>query len=125
MRDGPEGRIATRAVAGTAPVDGVIAGPLYLVGGGDPTLSAARIAELAAAVKAAGVTTVQGGVVGDDSAFDHRIGSPDSDYRYDSELGGLLEQPAQLAVVAVVAVGAADAMVECAVVGPRRRPGPS
>ena len=40
--------------AGAAPVDGVIAGPLYLVGGGDPTLSAARITELAAAVKAAG-----------------------------------------------------------------------
>jgi serine-type D-Ala-D-Ala carboxypeptidase/endopeptidase (penicillin-binding protein 4) len=90
MRDGPEGRIATRAMAGTAPVDGVVTGPLYLVGGGDPTLTAARITELAAAVKAAGVTTVQGGVVGDDSAFDHRIGSPDSGYRYDSELGGVL-----------------------------------
>ena len=90
MRDGPEGRIATRAVAEAAPTDGVVAGPLYLVGGGDPTLSAARITELAAAVKAAGVTTVQGGVLGDDSAFDHRIGSPDSDFRYDRELGGLL-----------------------------------
>jgi serine-type D-Ala-D-Ala carboxypeptidase/endopeptidase (penicillin-binding protein 4) len=90
MRDGPEARIATRAVADAAPVDGVIAGPLSLVGRGDPTLTAARITELAAAVKAAGVTTIQGGVVGDDSAFDHRVGSPDSDFRYDRELGGLL-----------------------------------
>ena len=81
---------ATRAVAEAAPANGVVAGPLYLVGGGDPTLSAARITELAAAVKAAGVTTVQGGVLGDDSAFDHRIGSPDSNFRYDRELGGLL-----------------------------------
>ncbi len=90
MRDGPDGRITTRAVADTAPVNGVISGPLYLVGGGDPTLTPAGITQLAADVKAAGVTTIKGGVLGDDSAFDHRVGSPDSDYRYDRELSGLL-----------------------------------
>jgi D-alanyl-D-alanine carboxypeptidase/D-alanyl-D-alanine-endopeptidase (penicillin-binding protein 4) len=89
MRDGAGARIPTRAVAAAAAVNGVVAGPLYLVGGGDPTLTAAGIRSLAAEVKAAGVTQV-GGVRGDDSAFDHRVGSPDSDYRYDSELGGLL-----------------------------------
>jgi D-alanyl-D-alanine carboxypeptidase/D-alanyl-D-alanine-endopeptidase (penicillin-binding protein 4) len=90
MRDGPDARITTRAVADAPPVGGVIAGPLYLVGRGDPTLTAAGIKQLAASVRAAGVTAIQGGVIGDDSAFDDLVGSPDSDYRYDSELGGLL-----------------------------------
>jgi D-alanyl-D-alanine carboxypeptidase/D-alanyl-D-alanine-endopeptidase (penicillin-binding protein 4) len=90
MRDGAEGRIPTRVLADQPPAGGVVAGPLYLVGRGDPTLDAARIRELAAAVRAAGVTRVEGGVRGDDSAFDHRVGSPDSGYRYDRELGGLL-----------------------------------
>jgi D-alanyl-D-alanine carboxypeptidase/D-alanyl-D-alanine-endopeptidase (penicillin-binding protein 4) len=90
MREGPEARIPTRILADAAPVAGVVEGPLYLVGRGDPTLDRARIRELAAAVQAAGVTAVQGGVRGDDSAFDHLIGSPDTDFRYDRELGGLL-----------------------------------
>lgn len=90
MRDGADARITTRAAADAAPVDGVVRGPLYLVGDGDPTLNATGIRQLAANVKAAGVTVVQGGVIGDDGAFDHRVGSPDSGYRYDSELGGLL-----------------------------------
>jgi serine-type D-Ala-D-Ala carboxypeptidase/endopeptidase (penicillin-binding protein 4) len=90
MREGPDARITTRAVADAPPVDGVITGPLYLVGRGDPTLTAAGIKQLAASVRAAGITTIEGGVLGDDSAFDHLVGSPDSDYRYDSELGGLL-----------------------------------
>jgi serine-type D-Ala-D-Ala carboxypeptidase/endopeptidase (penicillin-binding protein 4) len=89
MREGADATIPTRAVAAAAPVGGVVAGPLYLVGRGDPTLTATGIRSLAAAVKAAGVTQV-GGVRGDDSAFDHRVGSPDSRYRYDRELGGLL-----------------------------------
>jgi D-alanyl-D-alanine carboxypeptidase/D-alanyl-D-alanine-endopeptidase (penicillin-binding protein 4) len=89
MRDGADARIATRALAASPPVDGVIDGPLYLVGRGDPTLNAAGIRALAAAVKATGVAAV-GGVRGDDSAFDDRIGGPDSGYRYDRWVGGLL-----------------------------------
>jgi len=89
MREGADARIPTRALAATAPVGGVVDGPLYLVGRGDPTLSADGIKALAANVKAAGITSV-GGVRGDDSAFDHLVGSPDSDFRYDRELGGLL-----------------------------------
>ena len=90
MRSGPDGRIPTRVLAEAPPVDGVVSGPLYLVGRGDPTLDATRIRELATAVEAAGITRVQGGVRGDDSAFDHLVGSPDTDFRYDRELGGLL-----------------------------------
>jgi D-alanyl-D-alanine carboxypeptidase/D-alanyl-D-alanine-endopeptidase (penicillin-binding protein 4) len=89
MREGADARIPTRALAATAPVGGVVDGPLYLIGRGDPTLSADGIKALAANVKAAGITSV-GGVRGDDSAFDHLVGSPDSDFRYDRELGGLL-----------------------------------
>jgi serine-type D-Ala-D-Ala carboxypeptidase/endopeptidase (penicillin-binding protein 4) len=89
MREGADARIPTRALAAMAPVGGVVDGPLYLVGRGDPTLSADGIKALAANVKAAGITSV-GGVRGDDSAFDHLVGSPDSDFRYDRELGGLL-----------------------------------
>jgi serine-type D-Ala-D-Ala carboxypeptidase/endopeptidase (penicillin-binding protein 4) len=90
MRDGADARIPTRVLAEAEPVAGVVEGPLYLVGRGDPTLDRARIRELAAAVKAAGVTSVEGGIRGDDSAFDDLIGSPDTAYRYDRELGGLL-----------------------------------
>jgi D-alanyl-D-alanine carboxypeptidase/D-alanyl-D-alanine-endopeptidase (penicillin-binding protein 4) len=90
MRDGAEARIPTRVLAGAPPQAGVVAGPLYLVGRGDPTLSRAGIKQLAANVKAAGITQVQGGIRGDDSAFDHRVGSPDSNFAYDRELGGLL-----------------------------------
>jgi D-alanyl-D-alanine carboxypeptidase/D-alanyl-D-alanine-endopeptidase (penicillin-binding protein 4) len=90
MRDGADARIPTRALAEAPPVGGVVEGPLYLVGRGDPTLNAARIRELAVGVAAAGVTRIEGGVRGDDSAFDRLVGSPDTSFRYDRELGGLL-----------------------------------
>jgi D-alanyl-D-alanine carboxypeptidase/D-alanyl-D-alanine-endopeptidase (penicillin-binding protein 4) len=90
MRDGPQGRIPTLAVAEQAPVDGVLEGPLYLVGRGDPTLDAERIRQLAAAVAAVGITRIEGDIRGDDSALDHLVGSPDTNFRYDRELGGLL-----------------------------------
>jgi serine-type D-Ala-D-Ala carboxypeptidase/endopeptidase (penicillin-binding protein 4) len=83
---GPAATFSTSAVAAQAPDKGVIAGPLYLVGGGDPLLATdgyrpslrtwtesaepiTRLAALADAVKAAGVTRVDG-VTGDDSRFD-------------------------------------------------------
>jgi serine-type D-Ala-D-Ala carboxypeptidase/endopeptidase (penicillin-binding protein 4) len=90
MRAGPKGTIPTTVQVADTPVDGVVDGPLYLVGHGDPTLDATGLQTLAARVRAAGVTTVLGGVRGDDSAWDHRIGGPDSAFGYDSDLGGLL-----------------------------------
>jgi len=85
-RIGPQARLVTSVVAPRAPVKGVIDGPLYLVGGGDPLLATAayrptqtewtasrepvtRLEDLADKVKAAGVTSVAG-VVGDDSRYD-------------------------------------------------------
>lgn len=80
---GPEHRFRT-VVRALAPVDGVVAGDLHLVGGGDPVLSTpdylARyrrqpqvhtdLTALAEAVEAAGVRRVDGRVVGDEGRYD-------------------------------------------------------
>lgn len=47
-------------------------GNLLLVGHGDPTLSSASLLALARQVRAAGITRVTGGVLGDESFFDAR-----------------------------------------------------
>jgi serine-type D-Ala-D-Ala carboxypeptidase/endopeptidase (penicillin-binding protein 4) len=51
-------------------------GHLLLVGHGDPTLSSADLAELAAEVRAAGITRVTGAVFGDETFFDARRTAP-------------------------------------------------
>lgn len=57
---GPEHRFRTRLLA-TGPVsNGKIDGHLVLVGGGDPTLDTDRLAELAVALREAGITEVKG-----------------------------------------------------------------
>jgi D-alanyl-D-alanine carboxypeptidase/D-alanyl-D-alanine-endopeptidase (penicillin-binding protein 4) len=76
----------TQTVASTTAQvhDGVLDGDLYLVGGGDPLLETTGyqpsqedpnepyndFAKLAAAIKAAGITSIHGNVVGDESRFD-------------------------------------------------------
>jgi len=84
-RLGPDFTFQTRVVA-DAPPDavGVVAGPLRLVGGGDPNLSArtipykvgpvtgnplVAIEDLADQIAAAGVKHVEGGIVGDDTWY--------------------------------------------------------
>jgi D-alanyl-D-alanine carboxypeptidase/D-alanyl-D-alanine-endopeptidase (penicillin-binding protein 4) len=81
---GPDFRYVTRVVAAAPPVDGVVAGDLFVVGSGDPLLNTAAYAarfrnqpqtrtpveDLAAAIAGAGVTRVEGRVVGDESRFD-------------------------------------------------------
>ena len=67
---GPEFRFRTTVLASAPPRNGVLAGELYVRGGGDPSLDADRMDELAAAVAAAGVSDVDGAVVADDSLFD-------------------------------------------------------
>jgi serine-type D-Ala-D-Ala carboxypeptidase/endopeptidase (penicillin-binding protein 4) len=51
-------------------------GHLLLVGHGDPTLSSADLADLAAQVRVAGITRVTGAVFGDESFFDARRTAP-------------------------------------------------
>lgn len=75
---GPEHRFETRlAHTGTLGEDGVLRGDLLIIGGGDPSLGAGRpdgVLELDAllarwvnAVRAAGITRVEGDVVGEES----------------------------------------------------------
>jgi serine-type D-Ala-D-Ala carboxypeptidase/endopeptidase (penicillin-binding protein 4) len=85
---GPSHVFTTRVAALAAPVDGVIHGDVYLVGGGDPVLATpsyrarlaanpvtaseptTALADLAGALAAAGVQRIDGAVVADDSRYD-------------------------------------------------------
>jgi D-alanyl-D-alanine carboxypeptidase/D-alanyl-D-alanine-endopeptidase (penicillin-binding protein 4) len=73
---GPTMRIDTD-VAATGDRNGpTLTGSLVLVGRGDPSLSTADLAKLAAAVRAAGIRHVTGGIIGDESLFDTRRTAP-------------------------------------------------
>jgi D-alanyl-D-alanine carboxypeptidase/D-alanyl-D-alanine-endopeptidase (penicillin-binding protein 4) len=89
-RLGGSGRLETTVLAETAPgADGVVAGDLYLRGGGDPTFDALDSNRLAQQIVDAGITEVTGRVIGDESAFDTRRGVPSSAFRLTSEVGPL------------------------------------
>ncbi len=67
---GPDFRIDTE-VLGHGTLDGTTwRGNLVLKGYGDPTLSSAGLARLAARIRAAGIARVTGAIVGDESFFD-------------------------------------------------------
>jgi D-alanyl-D-alanine carboxypeptidase/D-alanyl-D-alanine-endopeptidase (penicillin-binding protein 4) len=105
---GPDFRYETRLVSDTPPRDGAV-GTAWLVGSGDPTLAtpeymtwlaqrprfslhqATPLAALADGLKAAGVTTVTGGIVGDDSRYDRirLVPSWKANYVIDNEAGPL------------------------------------
>ncbi len=84
-RLGPDHRFKTRVVGEAPLIDGVLGGSLRLIGGGDPNLSARvipydpkiefrddrlePIRELARQVAEAGVTSIQGDVIGDDRRY--------------------------------------------------------
>ncbi len=89
-RLGAAGTLSTSVLAETAPDGaGVVAGDLYLRGGGDPTFDALDAGRLAQQVADAGVVEVTGRVRGDESAFDDRRGVPSSGFRLTSEVGPL------------------------------------
>ena len=71
----PQDRLETTAWSTDDVSDGLSQG-LYLRGGGDPTLSGSGLAKLADRVRAAGVKTVQGPLVYDDSFLDQVTGIP-------------------------------------------------
>jgi len=88
---GPDATFATKAVATAEPEGGVVAGDLYLVGGGDAALGQAGwaalqpptrpkvvhdIDALATSIAAAGITQVQGSIVGDGSRYDDQFYQP-------------------------------------------------
>jgi len=85
---GADTRLQTELVAAAPPVNGVIEGDIWLVGGGDPTFSTPRFARaaygggvpttraLARQLRRAGVTRISGGVRTDATRFDRRTGAP-------------------------------------------------
>lgn len=85
---GPGRRFATRVVTSVPVRNHVVRGNLFLIGGGDPTLSTraygrnaysvpvATVEALAGAVRRAGIRKVTGHVVADGSLWDARRGGP-------------------------------------------------
>jgi serine-type D-Ala-D-Ala carboxypeptidase/endopeptidase (penicillin-binding protein 4) len=71
----PQNRLHTTAWSVDDISDGISQG-LYLRGEGDPTLSGSGVAKLAERVRAAGVVSVQGPLLYDDSFLDHVTGIP-------------------------------------------------
>jgi D-alanyl-D-alanine carboxypeptidase/D-alanyl-D-alanine-endopeptidase (penicillin-binding protein 4) len=67
---GAEFRFTTQVVGRGSLVDGVWRGNLVLRGSGDPTLRPSDLAELAKRVRRAGIRSVTGHVLGDESLFD-------------------------------------------------------
>jgi len=89
-RMGASTRLQTEILATANPdAEGVIDGNLYLRGNGDPTFGASAMKRLAGELDDAGIATVTGRVVGDESAFDLRRGVPSSGYALTSEVGPL------------------------------------
>jgi D-alanyl-D-alanine carboxypeptidase/D-alanyl-D-alanine-endopeptidase (penicillin-binding protein 4) len=89
---GPEGHLTT-SVLGDFGIDpgGVLAGNLYLRGGGDPSFGTAQLDALAdQLVLDGGLREITGGVVGDESAFDTLRGPASEGYRATFEVGGPL-----------------------------------
>jgi serine-type D-Ala-D-Ala carboxypeptidase/endopeptidase (penicillin-binding protein 4) len=87
-REGASARLFTRVYATGSLSGGTLHGSLWLVGGGDPSLStnvfaakafggySGHLSHLAAAVRAAGIVRVTGRLYGDESRFDSRRTAP-------------------------------------------------
>ena len=92
LRFGPDATLRTRVLgAGALDPQGVWRGDLYLQGGGDPTLSRAQLATLAATFTAqTGIRRVAGSVRGDESLFDTQRGGARTGFAVDRDIGGVL-----------------------------------
>ena len=73
---GPKMRIETKVDGVGVRKGATLEGDIFLVGGGDPTLSSGDLAHLAQHVRAAGITHVTGRVIGDESLFDTKRTCP-------------------------------------------------
>lgn len=102
-RFGTAGVLKTAVLGVGAPdAQGIWHGNLYLHGGGDPTFGSdafirryyagvgASVAALATALEGAGITRVEGSIVGDESMFDTRRGTPPSGFSFNSDIGSPL-----------------------------------
>ena len=73
---GPGYRFGTEVLGAGERVGSTWDGDLYVVGNGDPTLTRADVARLAASVRATGIRRVTGRIRGDESAYDAVRGAP-------------------------------------------------
>ena len=73
---GPHHRFPTVAAADARVRGGRLDGDLWLIGGGDPGITAARLATLGARLHALGIRRITGSIVGDTSAFDRGWWAP-------------------------------------------------
>ena len=73
---GPGHRFPTVAAADARVRGGLLRGDLWLIGAGDPELTAARLATLAARLHALGLRRITGSIAGDTSAFDRGWWAP-------------------------------------------------
>jgi D-alanyl-D-alanine carboxypeptidase/D-alanyl-D-alanine-endopeptidase (penicillin-binding protein 4) len=102
-RFGPDGVLQTTVLGLGAPdLQGVVHGDVYLRGGGDPTFGSQSfiqrfyggvgdsVTRLARALESAGVTKVEGSIVGDESMFDSRRGTPPSGFAFYVDIGAPL-----------------------------------
>jgi D-alanyl-D-alanine carboxypeptidase/D-alanyl-D-alanine-endopeptidase (penicillin-binding protein 4) len=103
LRLGPTQTFATSILGvGSRDPSGVWDGTLYLRGGGDPTFGGVGFDHVwygtgttmrnlvGALLKATGLTAVQGRIVGDESFFDSRRGTPATGFRRSSDVEGEL-----------------------------------
>ncbi len=92
LKFGPDWRTQTRVYGDGTLTSGTFEGTLYLQGGGDPTFGSssfdhanygtgATVQQLAAKLKAAGIKSVDGHLVGISSLFDNRLGGPSSNWQ--------------------------------------------
>jgi serine-type D-Ala-D-Ala carboxypeptidase/endopeptidase (penicillin-binding protein 4) len=90
-RFGPQGTLSTDVLGATAlDAGGVLAGDLYLRGGGDPSFDAKAAGLLAdILIERTGLTAVEGRVIGDESVFDGLRGPPSEGYRTSYYVGPL------------------------------------
>jgi D-alanyl-D-alanine carboxypeptidase len=68
-RLGPDATLVTQAAAQAAPVAGVVAGDLWILGSGDPDVRLASMRRMAQELVAVGVTRIDGSVVGSTGFF--------------------------------------------------------
>jgi D-alanyl-D-alanine carboxypeptidase/D-alanyl-D-alanine-endopeptidase (penicillin-binding protein 4) len=95
LRFGSGGTLATRVLTdGTVGPDGVLRGDVYLLGGGDPTLTGSHLERLARRLATQGVTAIEGRIYGDESLFDSRRGGPRTRFAFDGFMGGVLSSVA-------------------------------
>lgn len=91
LADGPKAVLTTELrVDGTIDDAGVLGGDLIVRGAGDPSLSLAGIATLAAAAKRAGITRIDGTLRADLAGWTADQGTPLTGGAYNREIGGRL-----------------------------------